>query len=140
MSAPPAGAAPGRWLAIAASVVVVATVVASVLVTGTPAQRRAIKLDERRVEDLQRLSSAIDRHYRANNQLPASLAVVAGKPGSRLDIVDPVTAAPYGYEPAGKKSYRLCAVFTTDTSVTGSPVGTRWEHGVGRQCFGDDVD
>jgi hypothetical protein len=130
----------GRRLAIVASVVVLATVVAAVLVTGTPAVQRQAKLDARRVQDLVAVVAAIDVHAKDAAALPDALATLADKPGTRLAIVDPVTGRPYGFEPTGPRSYRLCADFATDTAVTPSPTryGAEkdiWAHGAGRQCF-----
>ena len=128
----------GRWLAIVASVVVVATVVAAIVVMGSPSAQREAKLDARRAADLSRIGSAVDRWVERNDALPPDLAVLAAEPGARLAIVDPVTGAPYGYAIAGARSYELCATFTTDTAqsenVGGWP-GEAWNHDVGPQCF-----
>jgi hypothetical protein len=135
MTAPDRNASPGRWLAVGATVVVLATVMTSILVTGSPSERRAAKLDERRVQDLNRLARAIDHHAVSHDNLPAKLGVLAEKPGSRLDVVDPVTAIAYEYAPTGEKTYRLCAVFVTDTARTSTRWDSEWDHGIGRHCF-----
>jgi hypothetical protein len=139
-----ADGAPGRRLAIVASVVVLATVVAAVVVTGSPSAQRQAKLDVRRVQDLVRVVAAIDAQVKETGVLPASLPTLAEKPGAGLAIVDPVTAKPYEFQKTGPRSYRLCADFSTDTSVT--PPSTRnwsgkndWLHGSGRQCFARTV-
>lgn len=141
MTVPAPSGGLGRGLAIVASVVVLATIVASVVVTGTPSEQREIKLDARRVDDLRNLEDEIQRHVRQEGALPASLAVLAGKPGVSLTIVDPVTGRPYEFEPAGELAYRLCATFTTDTGQTRKTAdyragGLEWAHGAGRRCFG----
>jgi hypothetical protein len=125
----------GRGLAIAASVLMVATIATAIVWTGTPAERRKVKLDDRRVADLQALETAIDEHYEEHSLLPASLSVLGSKPGSRLSVADPDTGEPYRYAPLPGRRYRLCAVFATDTSVTEAAREARWYHGVGRQCF-----
>ena len=131
-------ASAGRWLAIVASAVVVATVVAAIAVMGPPSTQREARLDARRAADLSRIGSAVDRWVERNDALPPDLAVLAAEPGARLAIVDPVTGAPYGYAIAGARSYELCATFTTDTAqsenVGGWP-GEAWNHDVGPQCF-----
>lgn len=138
MSAPRAEGVLGRRLAIVASVVVLATVVAAVLVTGSPSAQREARLDQRRIDDLDRLVNAIQDHVEAEGALPSSLAVLSNKPGVRLAIADPVTGEPYTFEATGPLAYRLCARFTTDTAKT-TPgnyrSGTDWPHAVGRQCF-----
>ncbi|HEX5755381.1 MAG TPA: hypothetical protein VFY12_03405 [Arenimonas sp.] len=135
MTAPERNASLGRWLAVAASIVVLVTVATSILVTGTPSERRAAKLDERRVQDLIRLARAIDHHAINHDGPPASLAAVVEKPGSRLAVSDPETATAYEYTPTNEKAYRLCAVFVTDTARIPSRFDSEWDHGIGRQCF-----
>lgn len=147
MTAPARAGNVGRSLAIVASVVVVATIVASVIVTGTPAQQREVHLDAQRVIDLQKIGEAIDRHVEQAGALPASLAELAATPGVRLAIVDPVTASPYDFQATSGRTYRLCASFTTDTAKTPAPAGygyghddTEWAHGAGRRCFDRTVE
>lgn len=135
-SRPPGGA--GRWLAIAASVVVVATVVAAVLVMGSPSAQREAKLDARRAADLFRIASAVDRWVERHDALPPDLAALAAEPGVRLAVADPVTGAPYAYAVTGPRSYELCATFTTDTARSGDVAGWPgevWSHASGRHCF-----
>ena len=128
----------GRWLATGATVVMLVTIVAAILVTGTPTERRKAKLDERRTSDLKELEEAIDAHYGKERTLPADLSVVSSKPGTKLAVRDPETAVPYSYSPSTGRRYRLCAVFATDTSATDAQNDLRWNHGIGRHCF--DVD
>ncbi len=129
----------GRWLAITASVLMVATIAAAILATGTPSDRRKVKLDDRRIEDLKGLERAIDEHYAEHARLPASVSVVSGKPGNTLSIRDPETGAPYAYAPSAERRFQLCAVFATDTSVSGAESDARWHHGAGRNCFNVDA-
>ena len=140
MTVPAPSGGLGRGLAIVASVVALATIVASVVVTGTPSVQREIRLDARRVSDLVDLEDAVQRHFRDQGALPSSLAVLADKPGVSLAIIDPVTGVPYDFEPTGPRAYRLCATFTTDTGVTREAAGygasaSDWAHGRGRRCF-----
>ncbi|WP_407353818.1 hypothetical protein [Luteimonas sp. R10] len=137
MSADGVGSGAGRWLLVAAGLVVVATVAAAVAVMGTPAARREAKLDDRRVRDLQRIGVAVDDYREQHDALPPDLATLAGRPGQRLAIADPVSGTPYAYEITGERSYRLCAVFTTDTAEVLADVrwSSEWNHGAGRQCF-----
>jgi len=129
----------GRWLAVAAGVVVVATVVAAIVVMGSPSVQRAAKLDNRRVRDLDRIVDVIGHYVEREHSLPPDLATLAREPGRRLAIADPVDGSPYAYEITGARTFRLCAVFTTDTARApeGSERwrGEEWNHGTGRQCF-----
>lgn len=128
---------PGRWLAIAASVVVVATLVAAVVVMGPPSQQREARLDARRVQDLQRIVQAVDAYHANHKALPADMATLATQPGWGLATADPHGGTPYAYEVSGERTYRVCASFTTDTAKgSDAPwAPDRWNHGIGRQCF-----
>lgn len=129
----------GTWIAGAVAVPVVATVMAALVVMGSPATQRQARFDERRVEDLQRIDTALRALHARDERLPPTLAEVAMAPGSRLGIVDPRSGQPYGYAIRGARSFRLCAVFETDTGTTppgrSRPVDADWEHGAGRHCF-----
>lgn len=129
----------GRWLAIAASVVVLATVVAAVLVMDPPSVQRDARLDSRRVDALNHIVRLVDSHVQVHGELPPDLATLAAQPGLQLSIADPVTGVPYDYTATGGLDYTLCAVFVTDTAkvlAQGGPWNAdEWSHDVGRQCF-----
>lgn len=139
MSAGPAQDRLGRGLAIAASVVVAVTVIAAIWVMGSPAAQREAKLDSRRVDDLNHIVQVVDHYVEVNGALPPDLATLAHQPGQRLSITDPVDGSAYGYEVTGARTYRLCAVFVTDTAQTPAWGGAwnpdDWNHDAGRQCF-----
>ena len=132
-----AAGTPGRWLAIAASVVVVATVVAAIIAMGPPSAQREARLDARRVQDLQRIVQAVDTYHANRKALPDGMAALAAQPGWGLATADPQDGTPYTYEVTGERSYRLCARFATDTArTTGAAWAAEgWNHGIGRQCF-----
>lgn len=128
-----------RWLAMAASVVVVATIVVAIMTMGTPSAQRLVRLDQKRVDDLERIVAVVHVYERAHRTLPPDLATLAGQPGQRLSITDPVSGAPYRYEVTGPRRFRLCADFATDTAKPPSEserwMDDEWNHGVGRHCF-----
>ncbi|MBA2239256.1 MAG: hypothetical protein H0W24_11235 [Lysobacter sp.] len=134
----------GRWLAMAAGLVVLATVIAAIATMGPPSTQREIRFDERRIADLARIADAIENYAGRHARLPPDLATLASEPGHDLPISDPEGGAPYGYEVTGDRRYRLCAQFTTDTgqSPHGAPPmhGDDWLHGRGRQCFERKLD
>ena len=135
----------GRWMLIAATVIVAGTLVAAFLAMDTPGQVRDRNLDQRRVGELDELSDAIGRWQGEHDKLPASLAELAAQPGVSLPIRDPVSGTVYGYEPGTGSKYRLCAVFATDTAkrdprdMFGYP-DPRWPHPAGRHCFERKVE
>lgn len=134
----------GRWLLIAAALVIAATVAAAIAVMGSPSAQREARLDQRRVRDLDRIADAVREHARRHGQPPADLAMLARQPGVRLAIADPVSAAPYAYRVDDARSFRLCARFGTDTAATTDEeqrwIDRRWLHGAGEQCFDLKVD
>jgi hypothetical protein len=133
-----AGARPvGRGLMIATAVLIAATVVAAIATSGGPAAQRAMRLDQRRVQDLTRIGYATRSYADKHGRLPADLRSLAAQPGLKLSIVDPVTREPYGYQAGEGLRYRLCATFTTDTAQTEDRYGLNddWLHDVGEQCF-----
>lgn len=138
MSASPPRDALGRWLIIAGVGIAAVAVAASFLMAGTPAERRAVRLDERRVSDLQHVSLAVETYWKREGRLPESMQEIARE--RRLDTSDPVTGKAYTYEATGKTRYRLCAVFATDDSVRPSRPIAEWGHGIGRECFDKRVD
>jgi hypothetical protein len=134
----------GRSLLVATAVVVAATIVAAILVMGAPDTQRQVRLDERRVQELQRLSEAIDAHAYRNGVLPPNLSEITGRPGVAYATTDPVSGVPYRYEPTGPEEYRLCARFDTDTARTTArarpPGGDAWAHPSGEHCFDRRLD
>lgn len=129
----------GRWLVVAALVVVAGAIAAALFVMDPPSRQRAERLDRIRVEHLQVLAQRIDAHAEVHDALPGQLAVVARAPGHVL--VDPGTGRPYQYEVTGDRKYRLCATFETALEGPGvsMPVRDEWRHGQGRQCFDREV-
>lgn len=125
-------------------VVILGAVAYGLYLTGSPASQRQVRFDERRVSDLQQISRAVRTYHEQIEVLPQSLGEL-----ERLDFlfsstVDPETGEPYEYRTTGKSTYELCAVFTTDSSLSPSvsprfPGLESWEHGIGRQCFSKEV-
>ena len=133
----------GRWLVTIAAVVVVATIAAAVWVIGSPAAQRESRMDARRVSDLRRLESAIERHAKLHDALPRGLDALQGD-GATVARVDPASGAPYGYEPVDARRYRLCAGFATDSRVAVRQAepdyDDAWRHPAGHHCFERRLD
>lgn len=128
----------GRGLLVAGAVAMVAAVVAAIVVMGGPGAQRAARLDDRRIDDLVRLQSRIERHAKDEGALPADLAALSRRDGVRLRDVGP-DGEPYRYEAVDARRYRLCATFATDD--TGDAAATapwrdaEWRHPAGEHCF-----
>lgn len=131
----------GRNLLIAATLIVVATLVAALWVMESPSKQRDRRIDERRVEQLEAISDALDAWENNHQRLPASLGELANQPGLSIATVDPVDGKPYEYQALSGWGYRVCARFATSTADR--PIGDngigwyekRWMHPVGRHCF-----
>jgi hypothetical protein len=104
---------------------------------GPRGKQRAMRADERRVQDLQSIAQAI---Y-LRQTVPASLAELPRSPVASLH--DPVTQAPYEYHPQSGMRYELCASFATDSVDSADSAGYEgfrrdppsWSHTRGRYCF-----
>lgn len=132
----------GRGLLIAASILIVATVIAAVVVMGTPQHQRDIRLDARRTSDLEDIVTAAREHADRSGALAGTLTQLAARPGLRLNIIDPATAQPYEYNVLDAHRFVVCATFATDTAddtfERGFPRDQDWVHPAGRQCFTKD--
>lgn len=122
-----------KLAAVGASLVVLATVTAGLLLSGSPAEERDRRLDAQRVSTLQQLASVVSLYYEDSGMLPATLtALVDGRNLQELPR-DPVSGQPYGYAPEADGSYALCADF--DAPSEDGEVPEFWMHEAGRYCF-----
>jgi hypothetical protein len=125
--------------ATAATLAVLAAVVAGLVASGSPGHVRLQRLDAARAMNLQAISNLVASHYRAHGSVPTSLAELAGNPGW-LDqqLRDPVSRAAYDYRAIDSVSYEICARFDTESTMARTQAVTPQNfsvHGAGRQCF-----
>lgn len=132
----------GRGLLIAVGAVIVAAIAMAVMKMGGPGAQRQMRLDERRVEDLNRIDQELRSYFDAQKALPPDLARLAAQPGLALSINDPDTTAPYAYQPGQNGHFRLCARFATDTAQGPNQMrdpmpllDTQWRHPAGDHCY-----
>lgn len=126
----------GRPAFIGVVVIVIAAIVAGLVISGSPAEQRRLRADDRRVGDLQQLARTIERYYVDTESLPAELdALVNGWISSGLPR-DPTTATEYDYEVTGSSTFRLCAEFARESRPNAEP--EFWSHGPGRHCYSLD--
>jgi hypothetical protein len=122
-----------RIAAIGASLVAAVTVVAGLLLAGSPAEERDRRVDALRLAALQQLASVISVYYEESGALPAQLAdLVDGRNLQELPK-DPVSNQAYEYQPEADDSYALCASF--DDASQDDEVAGFWMHEAGRNCF-----
>jgi hypothetical protein len=131
----------GKTMVAVATTVVVASIIAGVILVGSPAQGRLERLDASRIEDLKGIMVAIDSFWIRNERLPTSLEELAEDPRVQVDTVDPGSAEPYEYHPLDEDAYELCASFDGESPAPGrrTPAGF-WSHEAGRRCFELSVD
>ena len=123
----------GRALMTGMILLVALAVGAAFYVLGPPSQQRLLRLDERRVEDLNGIRAAVNDYWRQNNRLPASVEE-AGH-GTAL-YRDPESGEVYEYRVRGERSYELCAVFERAFTPEEPGLANRfWPHPAGRHCF-----
>mgnify|MGYP001792275216 CR=1 FL=1 len=95
--------------AVTAAAVLV--VIMGLLVIGMPSRARQRRLDGLRVDDLTKLSGAVETYWQRHAALPSTLDTLVA--AHQLDLVpnDPQTGTPYTYLVSGERSYGLCATF-----------------------------
>ena len=121
-----------RTLAIVLVIVVGAAVTTGIVIIGSPGEERTRRLDTRRVEDLQAISSAIEVFHKRHQQVPGSLDELSKEGGLSVIPRDPVTGQSYGYRTFNANSYELCSAFDRETADARADF---WSHGAGTQCF-----
>jgi hypothetical protein len=127
---------PHRLAAYASMAVVVTAIAVGLYFSGSPAEQRLVRFDERRVEDLRSLASALSRHVVDTGALPERLeALVDGRRLTRTPR-DPATGEPYEYTITGQRAFALCAEFSRPSQDELRE--DFWAHGQGRTCFAFD--
>lgn len=122
-----------RVVAIGSIAVVAAAVVAGLLITGSPAEQRLLRLDTQRVFGLTQLARTAESRWDREQRLPDSAAeLVDGQFLTRLPT-DPTTREPYEYRITGPRQFEVCATF--DRASRPELAGDFWFHEAGHRCF-----
>ena len=144
------------WVVVS---VVVAVAIGGFFIAGTPQNQRLVRLDERRVGDLQSIQWQLINYWQKKESLPASISELADPLGGFIVPRDPATGADYDYRTIDKLTFELCAVFDTVSleNQNGSSIKTApmmpvavdtaypeyqnvWWHGQGKVCFERKID
>ena len=126
----------GKTIVAAAMTVVVVSIIAGVILVGSPAEGRLQRLDSARIEDLRGIMVAMDSFWVHNERLPASLEVLGADPRVQVKTHDPGSAEPYDYALLDEDTYELCATFDRELPAPARRTAAEfWSHGVGRKCF-----
>ena len=109
-----------------ATVLVITGIALAFRLTGSPQHQRELAFDQRRVEMLQDMTTAIANRYGEHHPLPARLPPEIAKS-------DPETGKPLEYIRSGSFTYRLCASFN---AASEGYMHLRFStHRKGRECF-----
>lgn len=158
----------GLWGTIKSSMFVLALVVWSFCVMGSPAEQRQFRLDDRRVQDLQSIQWQVISYWQQKEKLPENLDAMKDPISSWMAPVDPEfeKGMTYEYKKLGDLKFELCATFSLpmpegwneysgggiypmykegrDMAVSypypGGGVNESWKHDVGRTCFERTID
>ncbi len=159
----------GIWSAIKATVWVVLLVGFSFMVIGSPKSQRALRLDDKRVQDLQSIQWSVINFWQQKERLPETLSEVSNPLSGTTIPVDPEFEKGLSYEYAKKSdmTFELCATFSADmpkgwqeysngggiaypmmaerdvaTSAIYPGVATNesWDHKIGRTCYERTID
>jgi hypothetical protein len=93
--------------------VLTVSVVAGLVLVGPTSEARAGKLYERRVEDLRRLSTAVNLYQNRHGSLPASLNDPSLETGGSEPVEDLIAGRLYPYQVVGVDTYELCRRLST---------------------------
>lgn len=135
-------AKPLRMAGWALTVVVLATLAGTLVLTGSPMEARRRRADQQRVSDLQQIVSMVRSYYGDKKKLPEKLADCNWYTEPRQILSDPGTGKAYEYRPVAKDRFEVFAEFETDT--TKKPAGYAYyggydlgidRHAKGRVCF-----
>jgi hypothetical protein len=121
----------GTLFAGTAAAAAILAITGGLLAIGSPAEARLERLDQRRVQDLTRVSAAVDLYWTRQGRLPGSLREL---PPTTAAAVDPATGEAYAYRVIDDATYEVCATFVRASAEPRS--GQRfWTHDAARQCF-----
>ncbi len=152
------------WLV---SLIFLGALAAGFFIVGTPAQQRAKRFDQQRINDLQIIQSQLLNYWIQKEELPENLDVLSQDQLSGFVLPqDPETELNYRYNKLTAFSFELCADFKTDFKdypaapynqkfynrkglVPGAAIRIPyqyaalmdiWEHGTGENCFERTID
>lgn len=147
-----------------ALVLVFGLIVWSFIVIGSPKTQRALRFDDRRVQDLQSIQWQVISYWQQKEKLPEALTELNNPISGTVIPIDPEMdkGLTYEYKKTGTLSFELCATFNLpmpkgwiETSGGGIAYPARdvavsypypggandsWDHQAGRTCFSRTID
>ena len=141
-----------RTFSSLAALLVIAGIVWSFMVMGSPTTQRDLRFDQQRLYDLQNIQQMVVNQWQSAGKLPVALVELEDSISGWKVPLDPDTKTAYEYQKKGTLAFELCATFTLSSSVANSqnkmtvpyPVGggvnENWDHTTGRVCFERTID
>ena len=160
----------GLWSSIKSSILVLALIIWSFTVIGSPMQQRTWRLDDTRVQDLQSIQWQVINHWQQKEELPENITILANPLSGYSLPVDPEFEKGKKYEYSVKDAkllkFELCADFsssmpkgwvenkgyggimpmsdTMEMSISypyrGGGINESWDHQAGRTCYERTID
>ncbi len=156
------------WIAIKSSILVLAAIVWAFCVMGSPMSQRDLRLDQRRIEDLQSIQWQVVSFWQQREKLPVTLQEMTDPISSYMVPKDPEfqKGKVYEYKKLADMKFELCATFALpmpegwveygkgyggvmpmrDIAVSSMPypgpgsMGESFDHEAGRTCFERTID
>ncbi len=143
-----------KLIAWITSLVILASIIYGFFLIGSPATQRARRFDDQRINDLQQIQNEITTYWINKNELPSKLDDLKDPISGFVPPTDPGTKTQYEYAVGGPLKFKLCAVFETAGTSSGStvypaggdypyhqsPYQQNWDHSKGRVCFDRAID
>ncbi len=136
-----------KMIGAVVSLVVLASIVGGFFIIGSPFEERLLKIDERKVSDLQTIQYQMVTYYQQKEVLPTTLQDLADPLSGFIIPMDPETGEAYTYEATGEHSFNLCAMFNAPsrelpgvTRPAGDMFNENWKHPAGEACFERTID
>ncbi len=150
---------------VTGSIAVLALIVWSFSVIGSPVHQRKLRIDQKRIDDLQSIQYQVINYWQQKEMLPVTIAQLNNPLSSYMVPTDPEfeKGKQYLYTKISDKEFQLCASFdlplakgwvpdangqaypgVMDTSVSSYPYVTNttdsWDHQAGDTCFMRTID
>lgn len=143
---------PKIWASVT-GIIVLVSLVAGVFIAGTPSEQRALRFDDRRVNDLSAIQGQVINFWSQKGSMPKDLVALRDDISGFVAPVDPLTGKSYEYRVTGPLSFELCADFAKPSKSGNSklldspraypsyaPYGDNWEHEAGKKCYTRTID
>ncbi len=162
------GLSVGIWSVVKSTLLVGFVIGYSFYIMGSPTTQRLLRLDDRRVSDLQNIQYQIINYWQQKEKLPANLAELASPISGYSIPVEPEfeKGLMYEYKVKDNLTFELCATFAKpiqkgwreysnggitpmysekDIAVSSYPypgggVNESWDHQAGKTCFNRTID